>query len=231
MKNVANGFLALKLSFVNEVAGLAEEYGVQVDEILEGIALDPRIGSAYMRPGLGFGGSCLPKELQVLAAAGRRQGLPMHVARAAAQVNGEQQDRFVRRVLKELPTAEGQVGLLGLSFKAGTDDLRGSPAIYVARRLVEAGHRVVAFDPAVGATQAKAAVPEIEIRESSLEIFRGSDAVVIATDWPEFREVDLASARLLANGPLLFDGRNLLVPQSAVDSGFHYRGIGRLSME
>ena len=119
IKNVSNAFLALKLSFVNEVAALSEEYGVEVDEVLSGIALDPRIGSSYMRPGLGFGGSCLPKELQVLASAGRRRGIPMHVARATA---GEPRAAgpVVRRILAELPASGGRVGLLGLSFKADT---------------------------------------------------------------------------------------------------------------
>ena len=145
IKNVSNGFLALKLSFVNEVAALSEEYGVEVEQVLEGIALDPRIGSSYMKPSLGFGGSCLPKELQVLASAGRRRGLPMHVARAIGQVNVEQQDRFVRRILGELPDEGARVGLLGLSFKADTDDLRGSPGPLrgpPAARGRTRGHRV-----------------------------------------------------------------------------------------
>jgi UDPglucose 6-dehydrogenase len=227
IKNVANGFLALKLSFVNEVATLAEECGVDVDEILEGIALDPRIGSAYMRPGLGFGGSCLPKELQVLASAGRKRGVAMHVARAAAQVNREQQDRFVRRVLAELPPAAARVGLLGLSFKAFTDDLRGSPAVYVARRLIEAGHEVVAFDPVARHSEARDAAPGIQIVSSAAQVFEGTDAVVIGTDWPEFAEIDLSEVRRGVRRPLLFDGRNLLDPRSASASGFDYRGIGR----
>lgn len=231
IKNAANGFLALKLSFVNEIATLAEEYGVDVDEILEGIALDPRIGSAYMRPGMGFGGSCLPKELQVLASAGRRQGLPMHVARAAAQVNGEQQDRFVRHVLNALSLPSSRVGILGLSFKAFTDDLRGSPATYVARRLIQAGHRVAAFDPVVPANRAMEAVPGIEVVDTALDVFRRSDAVVIATEWPEFLEIDLKKARGLVRQPLLFDGRNLLNAKRAVAAGFEYRGVGRTFFE
>ena len=173
IKNVSNGFLALKLSFVNEVAALSEEYGVEVEQVLEGIALDPRIGSSYMKPSLGFGGSCLPKELQVLASAGRRRGLPMHVARAIGQVNVEQQDRFVRRILGELPDEGARVGLLGLSFKADTDDLRGSPALYVARRLLEEGHEVIAFDPAVRPDRAVTAAPGIVMAASARGGLRG----------------------------------------------------------
>lgn len=229
IKNAANGFLALKLSFVNEVAALSEEYGVEVDEVLAGIALDPRIGSAYMRPGLGFGGSCLPKELQVLDAAGRRQGLSMHIARAASQVNLEQQDRFAHRILAEVPE-RARIGLLGLSFKADTDDLRGSPAIHVARRLVEAGHTVVAYDPAVRATMAQAAVPGIEIATDALDVFREADAVVIATEWPQFADIDLATAAGLMRHRRLFDGRGLIKPKAALAAGFAYRGVGRRSL-
>jgi UDPglucose 6-dehydrogenase len=231
IKNSANAFLALKLSFVNEVAALSESYHVDVDEVLEGISLDPRIGSAYMRPGLGFGGSCLPKELQVIDVAGRRHGLAMHVARAAAQVNLEQQDRFAHRVLAELPETDARVGLLGLSFKADTDDLRGSPAIHVARRLVQAGHTVVAFDPAVRPERARVAVPGIEIVATAAEVFEDADAVVIATEWPEFSSVDLGALGPRMRNRLLFDGRGLIDAEEAVAAGYAYRGVGRPSRD
>jgi len=231
IKNSANAFLALKLSFVNEVAALSESYGVEIDEVLQGISLDPRIGSAYMRPGLGFGGSCLPKELQVIDVAGRRQGLAMHVARAAAQVNLEQQDRFANRVLAELPEANGRVGMLGLSFKADTDDLRGSPAIYVARRLVQAGHAVVAYDPAVRPERARAAVPGITVVGTAGEAFSDVDAVVVATEWPQFARLDLGTLAPRMRRSLLFDGRGLIDPDTALAAGLAYRGIGRKSRD
>ena len=231
IKNAANAFLALKLSFVNEVAALCEGYEVEVDEVLSGISLDPRIGSAYMRPGLGFGGSCLPKELQVIDTAGRRKGLAMHVARAASQVNLEQQDRFAHRILSELPESDARVALLGLSFKAGTDDLRGSPAANVARQLILAGHRVVAYDPAVRPERARAAVPGIELAASPEEAIAGADAAVIATEWPEFAELDLPAAARSMRRPLLFDGRGMVDPARAAASGMSYRGVGRRSLE
>ena len=230
IKNVANGFLDLKLSFVNEVAALAEELGVEVDEVLEGLALDPRIGSIYMRPGLGFGGSCLPKEPQMLASSGRRLGIPMHLARAVAQVNVEQQDRFIRRILPELPARGARVGLLGLSFKADTDDLRGSPALYVARRLLEAEHLVTAYDPAVRKERAELAAlsGDPDDHGAAEEVFDGADAVVVATEWPEFAEtVDLAALAPRLRGRLLFDGRAMVDPTDAVAAGLSYRGIGR----
>lgn len=231
IKNSANAFLALKLSFVNEVAALSESYGVEVDEVLKGISLDPRIGSAYMRPGLGFGGSCLPKELLVIDVAGRRRGLAMHVARAAAQVNLEQQDRFAHRVLEELPDTGARVGVLGLSFKANTDDLRGSPAVHVARRLVHAGHHVSAYDPVVHPERARQAVAGLEVADGALEVFRGADAVVVATEWPQFGELDLAAARALVRRPVLFDGRGVIDPDAALAAGFAFRGVGRVSRD
>lgn len=232
IKNVSNAFLALKLSFVNEVAALSEEYDVEVEQVLAGIALDPRIGSSYMRPGLGFGGSCLPKELQVLSAAGRRRGLPMHVARAIGQVNVEQQDRFVRRILMELPAGrDARIGLLGLSFKADTDDLRGSPAIHVARRLLEDGHRVVAFDPAVRPDRAAMVAPGIEVVDSADAAFDDADVIVIATEWPQFARLPLAELRGRMRGSHLFDGRGLIDPSEAAAAGFHYRGVGRFSRD
>ncbi|MBW3632358.1 MAG: nucleotide sugar dehydrogenase [Chloroflexi bacterium] len=231
VKNVANGFLALKLSFVNEVAALSEEYGVDVQDVLDGIAFDPRIGSSYMRPGLGFGGSCLPKELQVLAAAGRRKGIPMHVARAAAQVNMEQQDRFVRQLLRGLPPGGGRVALLGLSFKADTDDLRGSPSIHVARRLMDAGHEVVAHDPAVRPDRARSAAPGIEVVADPLEACDGADAVVIGTEWPLYRELPLERVAARLRQPLIFDGRNIIDPDRAGAAGLTYTGVGRRRVE
>jgi UDPglucose 6-dehydrogenase len=231
IKNVSNAFLALKLSFVNEVADLAEELGVDVDEVLHGIALDPRIGSAYMRPGLGFGGSCLPKELQVLTVAGRRHGIPMHIARAVAQVNVEQQDRFIRRIIGELPAAGARVGLLGLSFKADTDDLRGSPALYVARRLLDADYVVSAFDPAVRRERAEHAAPGICLTDTAEEVFDGAEAIVVATEWPEFAQIDLVAVRSRVARAIIFDGRGIIDPELAVRAGFSYRGIGRRARE
>lgn len=228
MKNVANGFLALKLSFVNEVASLSEEYGVDVQEVLDGIAFDPRIGSSYMKPGLGFGGSCLPKELQVLAAAGRRHGIAMHVARAVSQVNLEQQDRFVRRILRDLPAGPCRVALLGLSFKANTDDLRGSPSIHLARRLMDVGHTVVAHDPVVPSDRAEAAAPSLQVASTVEAACRGADALVIGTDWGEYAHLDLVALKAIMRGDLLFDGRNLLDGPRAGHAGFRYRGVGRL---
>jgi UDPglucose 6-dehydrogenase len=155
----------------------------------------------------------------------------MHIARAASQVNLEQQDRFAHRVLAELPQEGGRVGLLGLSFKADTDDLRGSPAVYVARRLTQAGHEVVAYDPAVRPERAVDAVPGLIVAGSAEEVFDGADAVVIATEWPQFADLDLRALAPRLRARLLFDGRGLVDASAAVAAGLSYRGVGRRSAD
>lgn len=210
IKNGANAFLALKLSFTNEIASLCEEAGADVEEVLAGISADPRIGRTYMHPSFGFGGSCLPKELITLAVAGRAFGLPMHVTTAASAANLAAQDRFAERVDRAVGGAKGRtIALLGLAFKAGTDDIRDSPAIRLAERLIAEGATVRGYDPAAG-PNAAAHVPALHVVDDPARAVDGADAIVIATEWPEFRDLPWA---IWANGPdrpLVIDGRRLL---------------------
>ena len=195
IKNGANAFLALKLSFANEIASLAEEYDTDVDEVLAGIALDPRIGGQYMRPGLGFGGSCLPKELLALAVAGGDRDLPMHVTRAASDANAAQQRRFADRIDAALDGVAGRtVGLLGLAFKAGTDDVRDSPALAVARELLARGGARPGVRPGGGRQRGPRAARTGACGERRGQRSRRRRAV-IATEWPEFRTLDWAAIR------------------------------------
>jgi UDPglucose 6-dehydrogenase len=227
IKNGANAFLALKLSFANEIASLCEEYGADADEVIPGIALDPRIGSQYMRPSFGFGGSCLPKELQALAAAGAARGLSMDVTMAASSANAAQQERFASRIETLLDGLEGRtIGLLGLAFKAGTDDVRESPAVALAARLIAGGATVRAYDPQAGAN-ALLLLPELAVVASPGEALAGADAAVIATEWPEFRDLNWAALRERLRQPLLIDGRRLLdgAPMEAL--GYRYEAVGR----
>ena len=226
IKNGANAFLALKLSFTNELAGLAERSGADVGPVLEAIGLDPRIGQTYMRPGFGFGGSCLPKELQTIATSGQERGLAMHVAAAATEANLSQQVLFAERVEETLGGVEGRtIALLGLAFKAGTDDIRYSPAVALARWLLERGARVQAYDPAA-ARRAAQALPGLAICDSGLDAVAGADAVIVATEWPEFADLDWRRVRAAVATPLLFDGRRLLDPAAMRGLGFRYERVG-----
>jgi UDPglucose 6-dehydrogenase len=226
IKNGANAFLALKLSFANEMAGLAEEYGTDIDQVIAGIALDPRIGGQYLRPGLGFGGSCLPKELVALAVAGEDRGLRMHVTRAASDANAAQQRRFADRIEAALDgVRDTTVGLLGLAFKAGTDDVRDSPALGVARELLARGARVQAYDPAAGENAARE-LPDLEIVTSAEAALDGADVAVIATEWPAFKSLDWAAARDSLRRPLIVDGRRLLDRGALAALGYTYLAVG-----
>jgi UDPglucose 6-dehydrogenase len=228
IKNGANAFLALRLSFANEMASLSEEYGADIEEVLEGITSDPRIGSHYMRPGLGFGGSCLPKELKVIESAGLRRGLKMHVTAAASSANAASQERFVARIASVLDGLAGRrVALLGLAFKASTDDVRDSPALGAAARLAAGGAHVVAYDPQAMANAARV-MPDLELARSAEAAIRGADAIVIATEWPEFAALDWRALRGTAARALIIDGRRLLVPEAIREAGYRYLAIGSL---
>jgi UDPglucose 6-dehydrogenase len=226
IKNGANAMLALKLSFTNEIASLCEEYGADVDDVLAGIALDPRIGSQYMRPSFGFGGSCLPKELQALAAAGAARGLSMDVTIAASTANAAQQARFADRIVQRLGGIGGRtIGVLGLAFKADTDDVRDSPGLLLAARLLDAGAVVRAYDPQASANALRE-LPLLQVVETPSEALRGADAGVIATEWPAFKGLDWAALRGVMRQPLVFDGRRLLDGDFLRSLGYRYEAVG-----
>ncbi len=219
IKNGANAFLALRLSFVNEIAALCEEAGTDVGPVLAAMGADPRIGGAYLRPSYGFGGSCLPKELLTLAIAGLGLGLPMHVTTAASTANRAQQVRFAARIAARLGGLEGrQVGVLGLAFKANTDDVRSSPALDLVRHLMRDGARVRAFDPVASANAARE-LPDLDIVEAPDVVFDAADVVIIATEWDQFRTLPWAALRERMHTPLIVDGRRI------VDAG-HLRTVG-----
>ena len=226
IKNGANAFLALKLSFTNEIASLCEEAGADVDEVLDGIGADPRIGRTYMQPSYGFGGSCLPKELTTLAVAGRTLGLPMHVTAAASAANLSAQERFAERIAAALGGTTGRtVGLLGLAFKAGTDDTRDSPAIRLAEWFLARGATVRAYDPAAG-HQAAARVPGLDVVGDPAGAVLGADVVVIATEWPEFRDLPWADWADSGAPRLVFDGRRLLDATELRAAGYRVVQLG-----
>ncbi len=221
-KYAANGFLATKLSYVNEVANLADVVGADAAAVLGSMALDPRIGAGHLRPGLGWGGSCFPKDTRALAALAAGEGYDFVIIKAAIEQNNRQLAEFAMILERETP-ADATIGLLGLAFKAGTADTRESPALALACRLASTGRRVNAYDPAVRD------VPESAIARLDADAFAAcadADAVVVATEWPEFADLDLVALRRVTSGDLLVDGRAVIDPRRAAAAGFRYRGMG-----
>jgi UDPglucose 6-dehydrogenase len=220
-KYAANGFLATKLSFVNEIANLAQAVGADASAVLASMGSDPRIGPHYLRPGLGWGGSCFPKDTRALKVIADGVGYDFVVLRAAIEQNTRQLCRFAAAIEVALPSGS-EIGLLGLAFKAGTPDTRESPALALARLLIKSGRHISAYDPAVRTVPAE---ENVSLRSTILEACKGADGVVIATEWPEFAEMDLAALRRVTRGDLLFDGRDLIPPSRAVAAGFRYQGL------
>jgi UDPglucose 6-dehydrogenase len=226
VKNASNVFLAMRLTFANEVAGLAEDVGVDVGPVLEGIGHDPRIGHVYMRPSYGFGGSCLPKEVRTLSAAGLDRGLPMHLSHAITDANDDHQGRFAQRIAQAVHGLAGKrIALLGLAFKADTDDVRSSPALRLAARLLADGADLRAHDPAAR-EKALQVLPDLIVVETVEEALANADAVVIATEWPAYADLDWAALRPTMNRSLVIDGRRLLPHAQLRAMGYEVMRIG-----
>ncbi|MDQ1504674.1 MAG: UDPglucose 6-dehydrogenase [Actinomycetota bacterium] len=231
VKYAANAFLATKVSFVNEVAALCEAVGADVRDVAGGIGLDPRIGPEFLRPGPGYGGSCLPKDVAALLATAQMVGCDLGVLRAVAETNTRQRDRIVAKIRRAAGgrLTGASVAVWGLTFKAGTDDLRDSPALAVVARLLAEGATVRAYDPAapVGAGRSIAGLPAATTvtMTDPYSACTGADVLAILTDWEEFRWVDFGRVRALLGRPALVDARNLLDP--AALAGFRYEGVGR----
>jgi UDPglucose 6-dehydrogenase len=220
-KYAANGFLATKLSFVNEIANLAQAVGANASSVLGSMGFDPRIGPQHLRPGLGWGGSCFPKDTRALQSIADGAGYDFVVLRAAIEQNARQLRSFGEAIRRSVPQG-GRIGLLGLAFKGGTPDTRESPALALARLLIAGGLQVSAYDPAVRVLPED---PNIAVRTTAAAACEGADAVVIATEWPEFAELDLSALRARTRGALLFDGRSLISPANAAAAGFRYHGL------
>jgi UDPglucose 6-dehydrogenase len=200
----------------------------RVDDVVLGMSFDPRIGGQFMQPGLGYGGSCLPKDVRSLIAVGTDFGLDMRIFRAVDQANSAQVQRVVDLVDGGIhrPLSTSRVAVLGLAFKPDTDDTRDSPAIALVRRLHELGVEVVATDPEA-AEKTAAANPWLTIADGAIEAARDADAVVLATEWPAYVTIDLASIRAVMRGRVLVDARNALDPEKVATAGLDYYGIGR----
>jgi UDPglucose 6-dehydrogenase len=228
-KYASNAFLSLKVSFINEVAQLAEKAGADVRQIAKAIGMDARIGTRFLEAGIGWGGSCFGKDTAALAATAREYNLSMPIVEAAREVNYRQRERVVEKLLGELKILKGRtIGLLGLAFKAHTDDLRDAPSLDIARRLVERGARVRAHDPvAMGRARAECADLDISFAESPAALAFDADALVLVTDWPQYRELPWVAMARSMRTPLLLDGRNYLDRETLERAGFRYLGMGR----
>jgi UDPglucose 6-dehydrogenase len=230
IKHASNAFLALKISFINSVANLAESVDADIEDIAEGMGLDSRIGPKFLRAGLGYGGSCFPKDVAAFHWVAQQQGLDFQLLQEVREINEAQRNVFFNKVLSALWTLRGKkLAALGLAFKGDTDDIRESPAIDIIHRLLEAGASVTAYDPAA-MERSREVLPPSEKMHYAADAFAAAadaDAVLILTDWKEFGQLDLARLNQAVRFPILIDGRNLYKPHVMAEHGFTYVSIGR----
>jgi UDPglucose 6-dehydrogenase len=228
IKYAANAFLATKISFINEFANLSEEIGADIHDIARGIGLDRRIGPKFLHPGPGFGGSCFPKDTRSIAQFARENGSALQIVDAVIEVNDRQQQRMVEKIVACLDgdVSGKKIGMLGLSFKPETDDTRDSPALAIVRALQARGARVQAYDPQAMDAAGKE-LPELTLCNDAYQACRGADALVIVTEWNQFRMLDLARVKSLLARPVVVDLRNIYDPAPMRAAGFAYVCVGR----
>jgi len=228
IKYAANAFLATKISFINEVANVCERVGADVDKVAEAIGMDPRIGKHFLRAGIGYGGSCFPKDVRALQQFANHEGYDFKLLKSVIEVNEQQRNLVVEKLIRHLKDIKDKdILVLGLAFKANTDDIRESAAIDIIKRLQKHGARVRAYDPLALLRAQQVFDGTITYVRHPHEGAKDVDAVVIATEWPEFRELDWAFMKSESRTPILIDGRNLLDAQEMKKHGFTYEGVGR----
>jgi UDPglucose 6-dehydrogenase len=227
IKLASNAFLATKISFVNEIANVCEEVGADVGEVARGMGLDQRIGPSFLRAGIGYGGSCFPKDVSALKMLAGNTGYHFQLLNAVIEVNELQKRRVVGKLEKHLGSLLGKrIALLGLAFKPNTDDMREASSLVLAARLQGEEVEVVAYDPVAGERAAEL-LPTVEMAASALDALDGADAAVLVTEWPEFAELDWAEVANRMARPLIVDGRNFLDAEVLAAAGFEYEGVGR----
>jgi UDPglucose 6-dehydrogenase len=227
-KYAANAFLALRISFMNELSALCEVLGADIEQIRLGIGADSRIGRRYLFAGLGYGGSCLPKDVRALTHAAAQAGVPLQIVPAAERVNAEQLQRFVAKIRRRFQTLAGRTfALWGVAFKPNTDDIREAPALRLIDSFLQEGAHVRAYDPQALENLRQRYGERLFYARSPYECAEGADALVIATEWTEFRNPDFALLRQLLRHPIIFDGRNLFSPEDMERHGFEYHSVGR----
>jgi len=227
IKYASNSFLAVKISFINEIANLCEKVGADVHMVAKGMGLDQRIGPKFLHPGPGFGGSCFPKDTLALIKLAEEHGEELKIVRAAVDVNIKQRERMIKKITSSMGDLKGKIlAILGLSFKPNTNDIREAPSIYIIKELKRLGAIIKAYDPAA-MNDMMALFPDINYAEDPYEASNGADAIVIVTEWNEFRNLDLERIKLLMRDRYFFDLRNIYEPAKMKQLGFIYHSVGR----
>ena len=227
IKYAANAFLATKISFINEISRLTESFNADIDVVAKGIGLDKRIGESFLKAGIGFGGSCFPKDTKALSYQAVERGYNFPLLKSVIEVNQLQRFRFLQKIIDYLGNVRGKtITILGLAFKPGTDDVRESPGIDIIRHLSFKGAKVRAHDPMAIET-ARIFIPDGDFYEDAYDAAEGADALALITDWQQYLELDWAKIKDIMNHPVVFDGRNHLDPKTMSDLGFEYFSIGR----
>ena len=227
IKHASNSFLALKISYANVIADLCEKIGANVEEVTHAMGLDPRIGGQFLKAGLGYGGFCLPKDVQAFIHLSASVGVDFDILKATESVNKQRIDRYFEKIRQALWVVKGKrVAVLGLAFKANTDDIRFAPALEVLRRLLEEGAVVHATDPE-GMPRTRALFPQVHYHEDAYQALQGADAALVCTEWDSFRKLDWDRAGKVMARKLVIDGRNLYTPQGMREKGFEYYSFGR----
>jgi UDPglucose 6-dehydrogenase len=228
IKHASNAFLAMKISFINAVASVCESVGANVGQVVHGIGTDNRIGPRFLNPGIGYGGSCFPKDVMAFRAVARECGYDFRLLDEVMRINEDQRDRFLRKVRSALWTLRGKrLGVLGLAFKGGTDDIRESPAILIVQALMQEGCKITAYDPAAMERTQEVMSASLKYANSAYEAANGADALLILTEWEEFANLDLDRLNHELKYPIVIDGRNLYDPEVMAASGFTYYSVGR----
>jgi UDPglucose 6-dehydrogenase len=228
IKYAANSFLATKISFINEVANICDRVGADVTQVAKGIGLDSRIGSKFLQAGIGWGGSCFPKDVSALIHTADDYGYEAELLKSAVNVNQRQRLVTLEKLQQELKILKGKtIGLLGLTFKPDTDDMRDAPALNLIEQLNRLGAKVKAYDPIVSQSGLSHGLSGVIIETDAERLADGCDALVLVTDWQQFLKLDYVKMATLMNHPVIIDGRNFLDRQAVQDAGFRYLGIGR----
>lgn len=228
IKHASNAFLAMKISFINAVASICETVGADVNQVCHGVGTDTRIGPRFLNPGIGYGGSCFPKDVMAFRAVARECGYDFRLLDEVMRINEDQRDRFLRKVRSALWTLRGKnLGILGLAFKGGTDDIRESPAILIVQALLQEGCNITAYDPAAMGRAQEVMASGIKFANSAYEAAHAADALLILTEWEEFANLDLPRLRQELKYPIVIDGRNLYDPELMAAQGFTYYSVGR----